>query len=128
MGPYKLTDLKKIYSDWDAVYDEKAGNNLSWKPRPTQDDLVGAMTALSSERSLQNANYILLSMKGNPFYYYGDELGMVNKFNKIEDYRDIETLAEYEKLKLEGGNLEQFIENQKTGERDNGQNTVSMEC
>jgi hypothetical protein len=41
---------------------------------------------------------------------------MVNaKFNKIEDYRDIETLAEYEKLKLEGGNLEQFIENQKTG-------------
>jgi oligo-1,6-glucosidase len=45
---------------------------------------------------------------------------MVNaKFNKIEDYRDIETLAEYEKLKLEGGNLEQFIENQKTGEREN---------
>jgi oligo-1,6-glucosidase len=39
MGPYKLTDLKKIYSDWDAVYDERLGNNLSWKPRPTQDDL-----------------------------------------------------------------------------------------
>jgi oligo-1,6-glucosidase len=28
MGPYKLTDLKKIYSDWDAVYDEKAGEQF----------------------------------------------------------------------------------------------------
>jgi oligo-1,6-glucosidase len=31
-----------------------------------------------------------------PYYYNGDEIGMVNaKFN--DDYRDIETLAEYEK-------------------------------
>jgi oligo-1,6-glucosidase len=38
----------------------------------------------------------LLSMR--PYYYNGDEIGMVNaKFNKIDDYRDIETLAEYEK-------------------------------
>jgi hypothetical protein len=35
---------------------------------------------------------------GTPYYYNGDEIGMVNaKFNKIDDYRDIETLAEYEK-------------------------------
>jgi oligo-1,6-glucosidase len=46
---------------------------------------------------------------------------MVNaKFNKIEDYRDIETLAEYEKLKLEGGNLEQ-LKTRKQGRRDNGE-------
>ncbi|MEY3500541.1 MAG: hypothetical protein RL308_2210 [Bacteroidota bacterium] len=61
-------------------------------------------------------------MKGTPYYYNGDELGMTNiKFDKIEDYRDIETLAEYEKLKLAGGDLKQFIEDQKTGgARDNG--------
>jgi len=61
-------------------------------------------------------------MKGTPYYYNGDELGMTNiKFDKIEDYRDIETLAEYEKLKLAGVDLKQFIEDQKTdGARDNG--------
>jgi oligo-1,6-glucosidase len=47
---------------------------------------------------------------------------MINaKFNKIEDYRDIETIAEYEKVKMAGGDLKQFIEDQKTGgARDNG--------
>jgi oligo-1,6-glucosidase len=64
----------------------------------------------------------LLTMGGTPYYYNGDEIGMINaKFNKIEDYRDIETLAEYEKVKNAGGDLKQFIEDQKTGgARDNG--------
>jgi oligo-1,6-glucosidase len=64
----------------------------------------------------------LLSMRGTPYYYNGDEIGMVNaKFDKIEDYRDIETIAEYEKIKIAGGDLNEFIQNQKTGgARDNG--------
>ena len=64
----------------------------------------------------------LLSMRGTPYYYNGDEIGMVNaKFDKIEDYRDIEVFAEYEKVKNAGGDLKQFIEDQKTGgARDNG--------
>jgi oligo-1,6-glucosidase len=61
-------------------------------------------------------------MKGTP-YYYGDEIGMTNaKFDNVEDYRDIETLAEYERLQNTGGDLKQFIEDQKTGgARDNGE-------
>jgi oligo-1,6-glucosidase len=61
-------------------------------------------------------------MKGTPYYYYGDEIGMTNaKFDNVEDYRDIETLAEYERLQNTGGDLKQFIEDQKTGgARDNG--------
>ena len=36
--------------------------------------------------------HLLLTMRATPYYYYGDELGMSNiKFDKIEDYRDIET-------------------------------------
>jgi oligo-1,6-glucosidase len=43
------------------------------------------------------------------------------KFDNVEDYRDIETLAEYERLQNTGGDLKQFIEDQKTGgARDNG--------
>src|SRR5205085_7567806 len=58
----------------------------------------------------------LLSMRGTPYYYFGDELGMTNiKFDKIEDYRDIETIAEYNKVKNAGGDLKGFIEDQKNG-------------
>ena len=43
------------------------------------------------------------------------------KFDKIEDYRDIETIAEYNKVKNAGGDLKGFIEDQKNGgARDNG--------
>jgi oligo-1,6-glucosidase len=31
-------------------------------------------------------------MRGTPFYYQGDELGMVNpRFNSIDEYQDLET-------------------------------------
>jgi oligo-1,6-glucosidase len=39
----------------------------------------------------------MLQKTGTPYYYY--EIGMTNaKFDNVEDYRDIETLAEYERL------------------------------
>ncbi len=57
-----------------------------------------------------------MTMRATPYYYYGDELGMMNiKFDKIEDYRDIETLNMYQKIKNEGGDLQAFIESQKNG-------------
>ena len=44
-----------------------------------------------------------LTIGGAPYCDNGDEIGMINaKFNKIEDYRDIGTLAEYEKVKIAG--------------------------
>ena len=55
-----------------------------------------------------------MTMRGTPFYYYGDELGMDNiKFDKIEDYQDMSVKNAYQHLKQTHGNLAQFIETQK---------------
>jgi oligo-1,6-glucosidase len=52
----------------------------------------------------------ILSIRGTPFYYFGDELGMDNiKFNNISDYNDIEVLTNYQQVKEKGGNLNRFI-------------------
>jgi oligo-1,6-glucosidase len=123
-GPYSLIDFKKIYSDWDAVYDKKGWGTIYLgnhdQPRMTSrwGNDAPEFRAISSKM----LTTFLLSMRGTPYYYNGDEIGMVNaKFDKIEDYRDIETIAEYEKVKIAGGDLKQFIEDQKTGgARDNG--------
>jgi oligo-1,6-glucosidase len=48
------------------------------------------------------------------------------KFDNVEDYRDIETLAEYERLQNTGGDLKQFIEDQKTVAREITENAFSM--
>jgi oligo-1,6-glucosidase len=124
MGPYSLVDFKKIYSDWDKVYENKGWGTiyLGNHDQPRMTSRWGNDAPEFRAVSSKLLTTFLLSMRGTPYYYNGDEIGMTNaKFDKIEDYRDIETLAEYEHLKLTGGDLNQFIENQKTGgARDNG--------
>ena len=124
MGPYSLVDFKKIYSDWDKVYENKGWGTiyLGNHDQPRMTSRWGNDAAEFRAVSSKLLTTFLLSMRGTPYYYNGDEIGMVNaKFDSIDEYRDIETLAEYERLKLAGGDLKQFIEDQKTGgARDNG--------
>jgi oligo-1,6-glucosidase len=59
-------------------------------------------------------------MRGTPFYYNGDELGMDNiKFDDIKDYNDVDTKNKYEHLKETGGDLKAFLEGQKQTSREN---------
>jgi len=125
MNPnWNLVDFKKIYSDWDSVFAEKGWGTiyLGNHDQPRMVSRWGNDAPEYREASSKMLTTFLLSMRGTPFYYYGDELGMTNiKFDKIEDYRDIETIAEYGKVQKAGGDLKQFIEDQKTGgARDNG--------
>jgi oligo-1,6-glucosidase len=63
----------------------------------------------------------LLTMRGTPYYYFGDELAMANvKFDHIEDYRDIESINMYRKVVNDHGDVEAFIAAQKISARDNG--------
>ncbi|WP_395051243.1 alpha-glucosidase [Flavobacterium sp.] len=124
MGQYSLVDFKKIYSDWDNVYAKKGWGTiyLGNHDQPRMTSRWGNDASEFRVLSSKMLTTFLLTMGGTPYYYNGDEIGMINaKFNKIEDYRDIETFAEYEKVKIAGGDLNEFIENQKTGgARDNG--------
>ncbi|MES2240365.1 MAG: alpha-glucosidase [Bacteroidota bacterium] len=125
MNPnWSLIEFKKIYSDWDAVYTDKGWGTiyLGNHDQPRMTSRWGNDSPEFRALSSKMLTTFLLSMRGTPYYYNGDEIGMVNaKFDKIEDYRDIETIAEYEKVKIAGGDLKQFIEDQKTGgARDNG--------
>jgi len=63
----------------------------------------------------------IMTMRGTPYYYNGDELGMTNAgFDKIVDYRDVATLNEYQRLKNTGGDLHKFMKATRFGSRDNG--------
>lgn len=124
MGKYSLVNFKKIYTDWNDTYSEKGWGTiyLGNHDQPRMTSRWGNDSDQFRVLSSKMLTTFLLSMGGTPYYYNGDELGMINaKFDKIEDYKDIETLAEYEKVKNAGGDLNQFITDQKTGgARDNG--------
>ncbi len=60
-------------------------------------------------------------MRGTPYYYNGDELGMTNvRFDSIKDYRDVQTLNAYKREKNTGGDLNKFMKLKAFESRDNG--------
>ena len=125
MNPnWSLIAFKKIYSDWDKVYAKKGWGTiyLGNHDQPRMVSRWGNDAPEFRAVSSKMLTTFLMTMSGTPYYYNGDEIGMMNiKFDKIEDYRDIEIMAEYEKVKMAKGNLKQFIIDQKTGgARDNG--------
>jgi oligo-1,6-glucosidase len=121
---YDLVGFKQIYSRWDSTFAEKGWGTiyLGNHDQPRMVTRWGNDNPAFREYSSKMLTTFLMTMRGTPYYYFGDELGMTNaKFSNIADYRDIETLNMYRKIKNEGGDLNAFIESQKNGgARDNG--------
>jgi len=120
---YSLVKLKKIFSEWDSVFAEKGWLSIFL----ANHDNARMVTRFGSDRpefldlSSKMLNTFILSMRGTPYCYYGDELGMVNiRFDKIEDYNDMPTLNEYKYLVETGGDVAAFLRKKQYSCRDNG--------
>jgi len=119
---YDLIEFKEIYSKWNDLFGDKGWGTiyLCNHDRPRMVTRWGNDSDEFRELSSKMLTTFLLTMRATPFYYNGDELGMTNvKFDKIEDYRDIETINMYKQIEASGGDLQQFIEAQKLSARDN---------
>ena len=120
---YDLVGFKKIYSKWDSIFATKGWGTiyLGNHDQPRMATRWGNDAPEYSEVSSKMLTTFLLTMRATPYYYFGDELGMTNiKFDSISQYKDIETLAMYQMTKNKGGDLQDFLNGQKMGARDNG--------
>ena len=119
---YDLIEFKEIYSKWNDLFGDKGWGTiyLCNHDRPRMVTRWGNDSDEFRELSSKMLTTFLLTMRATPFYYNGDELGMTNiKFDRIDDYRDIETINMYKQIEASGGDLQQFIEAQKFSARDN---------
>jgi len=120
---YKLVGFKEIYSKWDSIFATKGWGTiyLGNHDQPRMVTRWGNDAPEFREPSLKMLTTFLLTMRATPYYYFGDELGMSNiKFDKIEDYNDIETKNHYILLQSQKGDLKAFLEAAKISARDNG--------
>jgi len=118
-----LIEFKKVYSKWDSVTKEKGWGTiyLGNHDLPRMVSRYGDDSLQYRALSSKMLTTFLMTMRATPFYYFGDELGMTNiKFNKIDDYQDIETINWYKHLQETGGDLNDFLEMEKWVGRDNG--------
>ena len=122
-GGYKLVGFKEIYSKWDSIFATKGWGTiyLGNHDQPRMVTRWGNDAPEFREASSKMLTTFLLTMRATPYYYFGDELGMSNiKFDKIEDYNDIETKNHYILLQTQKGDIKEFMESAKISARDNG--------
>jgi len=120
---YSLVHFKEVFSRWDSAF-EKNGWLSVFLANHDQARMVsrfGNDDPAFRQVSSQMLSTFIMTMRGTPYYYYGDELGMTNAgFDKIEDYKDVATLNEYRRLKNTGEDLDEFMKNTRFSSRDNG--------
>ncbi len=115
--------LKSIFSKWDSVFAKNGWGTiyLGNHDQPRMLTRWGNDSPAWRDLSSKMLTTFILTMRATPYYYAGDEIGMSNiKFNKIEDYRDIESIGMYTQIKNKGGDLQEFLNDQKIAARDNG--------
>jgi oligo-1,6-glucosidase len=120
---YSLLDFKRVYTKWDSAFEEKGWVSifLGNHDQPRMLSHWGSDDPRYREAASKMLTTFLLTMRGTPYCYYGDELGMSNiRFDRISDYRDIATINKFKHISQTGGDTTAFIEEQKRSARDNG--------
>lgn len=95
--PIPLPALKENLTKWQRELEGVAWNSLFFcnhdQPR------IASRLGDESPRSAKCIGTVLHMMKGTPYVYQGEELGMTNcPFGPIENYRDLESINAYHEL------------------------------
>lgn len=120
---YDFLDFKSVFSKWDSAFAKKGWLSI-FLANHDQARLVSRFGNDSSEfrePSAKMLNTFILSMRGTPYCYYGDELGMTNiGFEQIDQYQDIAAINGYKKVVNESGDVRKYLSDLKLSSRDNG--------
>lgn len=119
---YTLSQFKEVFSRWDSAFAEK-GWLAIFLSNHDNARLVNRFGNPSPEFrtvSTQMLNTFLLSMRGTPYTYYGDELGMTNiDMPTIEEYVDISAIGEYQMALRNGADMVEFMKEMNYKSREN---------
>ncbi|NNU81318.1 alpha-glucosidase [Halovulum dunhuangense] len=117
-----LPALKEVFFRWQAALAQDGWNALFWGnhdlPRAVSRHGCDGVHRVASAKTLAT---VLHTMRGTPFVYQGDEIGMTNaRFTRIEQFRDVETLNHHALEVARGMDPAAFIAGANANGRDNG--------
>ena len=127
--PWSLVELKDILSKWQVELENDGWNSLYWNNH----DQPRVVSRFGDDKEYREISAKMLAttlhmMKGTPYIYQGEEIGMTNvKFPSIDDYRDIETLNMYKEKMEEGKNVEDVMESIYIKSRDNARTPMQWD-
>lgn len=115
-GKYKKKDvdfiaLKKTFNAWQTTLQNDGWNSLFW----SNHDLPRAVSRFGNDteyrvESAKALGLVLHLMKGTPYIYQGEEIGMTNShFASIDAFDDLEVHGQWADLKLRGLTEDAFL-------------------
>ena len=102
---YDFKEFKNIMIKWQEKLQGKAWNSLFLgnHDQPRSVSRFGNDNPVYRETSAKMLANCIHMMQGTPYVYQGEELGMTNVyFDKLEDYRDIESINYFEEFTESG--------------------------
>lgn len=127
---YTLDQFKDVFTKWDSSFADK-GWIAIFLSNHDNARLVNRFGNPSPEfrtPSAQMLNTFLLSMRGTPYTYYGDELGMTNiDMPTIEEYVDIDAIGKYKAALKSGMDMNEFMKILNYSSRENGRTPMQWD-
>lgn len=127
---YDLATMKQVFTKWDQEFAEDGWLSI-FLANHDQARMVsrwGNDSEAFRSASTKLLNTFILSMRGTPYCYYGDELGMTNiDFDSISQYQDIAAINGYQKALSEGEDMDLFMKRLNFGSRDNGRTPMQWD-
>lgn len=121
MEPDRMA-LKQLFEQWQTGMQEGNGWNALFWCNHDQPRIVSRMgnEDLYWKESAKMLAAVIHMMRGTPYVYQGEELGMTNAhYNDISQYRDVESLNYYKILLDQGKTKEQALKVLAARSRDN---------
>ncbi len=122
--------LKELFAEWQIGMQEGGGwNALFWcnHDQPRIVSRMGDEKAYWKESAKMLAGMIHF-MRGTPYIYQGEEIGMLNAhYPSIDQYRDVESLNYYQILLEEGKTKEEALEILAARSRDNSRTPMQWD-
>ncbi|MFQ9922924.1 MAG: alpha,alpha-phosphotrehalase [Beduini sp.] len=128
--PFDFMELKQLFNDWQIGMQEGGGwNALFWcchdQPR------IVSRFGNDKEYHRESAKMLataLHMMRGTPYIYQGEELGMTNAyFTDLKQYRDIESINHFHILKNQGLKDEEIYAILQSKSRDNARTPMQWD-
>jgi oligo-1,6-glucosidase len=127
---WSLDTFKRVFTRWDSAFAQEGWLSI-FLSNHDQARIVNRFGNDSPEFRAPSAkmlNTFLLTMRGTPYIYYGDELGMTNiGFERIEQYQDVAAINGYKKVVGRKGNVTKYMRDLRAFSRDNGRTPMQWD-
>ena len=119
--PLDFIRFKTIFRQWDEALKNDGWNSI-FLGNHDFSRIVSRFgnDGVYREQSAKLLATLLMTLRGTPYVYQGDEIGMTNvKHNSIDFYDDVETRNAWKAAEAEGKDMEQFLKAVYWQSRDN---------